>query len=159
MVSALQGVRPELCLLGDCGIVPPAVLTVPTIATLNAHPGILPDFRGLDTPLWAVLEERFGRVGCTLHVVDAGIDTGPILETRPYEWRGDETIDRLMGRLDDECLTLLAGACRAEWPAYLERAVKQGEGRLYSVMPLQKWLRVERKLRRMAVRPIWGEWR
>jgi methionyl-tRNA formyltransferase len=145
---ALARARPGLCLLGDCGIVPPAVLAVPTVATLNAHPGILPDYRGLDTDLWAILEDRFDLVGCTLHVVDPGIDTGGVLERRPHDWRGDETIDRLRERLRDTCLDLLAAACRAEWPDSLARAEAQGDGRYYSVMPMTRWIEVARKLRR-----------
>ena len=150
--EALERARPALCLLGDCGIVPPAVLAVPSIATLNAHPGILPEYRGLDTALWAVYENQMDKVGCTLHVVDPGIDTGGILEIRPYTWQGDETIDLLARRLSETCLTMLVEACRAEWPAYLDRARPQGEGRQFSVMPMRRWFQVERRLARLAKR-------
>lgn len=150
VVSALRVARAELCVLADCGVVPPVVLAVPSFGTINAHPGVLPDYRGLDTPLWAVHEGRFDKVGCSLHVVDAGIDTGPILAVRPYRWRGDESIDRLTGRLEEECLSLLAEACAADWPALLERAMPQGPGRYYSFMPIENWLRVRWILRRAA---------
>jgi folate-dependent phosphoribosylglycinamide formyltransferase PurN len=148
--EALARARPALCLLGDCGIVPPSVLAIPSIATVNAHPGILPEYRGLDTALWAVHENRLDKVGCTLHLVDPGIDTGGILETRPYAWRGDETIDLLDRRLTETCATMLAEACRADWPAYRDRARPQGDGRYYSVMPMRRWFEVERRLARLA---------
>ena len=151
-VTALERARPALCLLGDCGIVPPSVLAVPSIATLNAHPGVLPEYRGLDTALWAIHDDRLDKVGCTLHLVDAGIDTGGILEVRPYEWRGDETTDLLNERLSETCLTMLATACRADWPAYRDRARPQGDGRLFSVMPMRRWFEVERRLARRARR-------
>jgi hypothetical protein len=152
-VEALESASPALCLLGDCGLVPPAVLAIPTMATLNAHPGILPEYRGLDTALWAIYENRPDEVGCTLHLVEPGIDTGDILEIRPYAWRGDETIDRLSRRLSETCLTMLLEACRAEWPAYLDRARPQGEGRLFSAMPIRRWIQVERRLALLAKRP------
>jgi folate-dependent phosphoribosylglycinamide formyltransferase PurN len=151
--EALAAARPALCVLGDCGIVPPSVLAVPSIATLNAHPGILPEYRGLDTALWAVYEDRLDKVGCTLHLVDPGIDTGGILEIRPYTFRGDETIDVLDRRLMDTCVTLLVEACRADWPAYRERARPQGAGRYFSAMPMRRWFAVERRLARLARRP------
>jgi hypothetical protein len=134
-VEALHGGAPDLCLLAATEIIPRAVLDIPRLATLNAHPGVLPVYRGLDPQLWPLVERRFDDVGCTLHVVDAGVDTGPILEVRRYRWQGDETLDRLLWRLNETCLDLLAGACREAWPAYLERATPQGEGRLYHLLP------------------------
>ena len=151
--AALERAGPDLCLLGDTGIVPPSVLAVPRIATLNAHPGVLPDYRGLDPALWALHEDRMDKIGCTLHLVDAGIDTGRVLEVRPYAWRGDETVDRLNRRLTEICVEMLVDACRQDWPAYRDRARPQSGGRLFSAMPLRGWFRVERKLARLARPP------
>jgi hypothetical protein len=147
-VDALRGAAPDLCLLAGTGIIPPAVLDVPRLATVNAHPGVLPAYRGMDPELWALWEERFEDVGCTLHVVDRGVDTGPILRVLRYRWRGDESPGCLVWRLNETCLDLLAGACREDWPEYLERAVPQGPGRAYHLFP--PWLRAaaERNLER-----------
>ena len=149
-VAALRRGQPDLCLLAQSGIVPPAVLAVPSLATLNAHPGLLPHHRGLDTELWAIYEQRFDLVGATLHVVDPGIDTGPILERRPYRWAGDETLDRLFQRLTDFTVDLLVEACHQDWPAYLERARPQAGGKLYHLMPPRLWLPVGHRLRRFV---------
>ena len=145
-LEALREGAPDLCLLVGTGIVPAPVLSVPRLGTLNAHPGILPAYRGLDPELWALHEERFDDVGCTLHVVDVGVDTGPVLELRPYVWRGDETLNRLIVRLTEACLDLLAEACERVSLQYLATARPQGSGRYYSVFP--PWLRgkVVRKL-------------
>jgi hypothetical protein len=147
-LAALQAGRPELLLLAQTGLVPRGVLDIPKLATLNAHPGILPEYRGLDPDRWAIYERRFDRVGCSLHLVEPAIDRGPILEVQPYTWRGDETLDRLAWRLNETCLDLLAGACRQPWPAYLSRAAPQGDGRLYSLTPPWLWPRVWQNLRR-----------
>lgn len=147
-LAALRAGRPELLLLAQTGLVPRCVLDIPTLATLNAHPGILPEYRGLNPDQWAIYERRFDRVGCSLHLVEPAIDRGPILEVRPYTWRGDETLDRLAWRLNETCLDLLAGACRQRWPAYLSRAAPQGDGRLYSLIPPWLWPRVSWNLRR-----------
>ena len=45
---------------------------------LNVHPGPLPAFRGLYAPFWQMLEGR-EVLRCTVHLVDAGVDTGPVL--------------------------------------------------------------------------------
>lgn len=58
-------------------------------SVLNIHPSLLPDFPGLGA---AARQWRAGvRVaGATVHYVDAGVDTGPILLTGSLEVRGDE---------------------------------------------------------------------
>lgn len=45
---------------------------------INVHPGPLPGYRGLYAPFWQMLRGR-EVLGCTVHLVDPGIDTGPVL--------------------------------------------------------------------------------
>ncbi len=45
---------------------------------VNVHPGALPHYRGLYAPFWQALA-REPEFGCTVHFVDAGIDTGPVI--------------------------------------------------------------------------------
>lgn len=56
-----------------------AAIAVPRCGVLNLHSAILPNYRGVMTTFWAMLAGET-EIGSTLHrVVDAGIDTGPIL--------------------------------------------------------------------------------
>jgi|LauGreDrversion4_2_1035121.scaffolds.fasta_scaffold745375_1 hypothetical protein len=48
------------------------------LGIINIHPGPLPAYRGLYTPFWQILNSE-QTLGCTVHRVDEGIDTGPIL--------------------------------------------------------------------------------
>ena len=45
---------------------------------INIHPAKLPDYRGLDAHLWALNENSLQ--GVSAYIVDAGIDTGPVLK-------------------------------------------------------------------------------
>lgn len=45
---------------------------------LNVHPGPLPGYRGLFAPFWQMLQGK-PVLQCTVHLVDAGMDTGPVL--------------------------------------------------------------------------------
>jgi len=54
-------------------------IAIPAHGVLNLHSGILPDYKGVMATFWAMLAGEPG-IGCTLHrIVDAGIDTGPVI--------------------------------------------------------------------------------
>jgi folate-dependent phosphoribosylglycinamide formyltransferase PurN len=145
--ALLRAVQPDLLLLAHSGIVPQAVLDAPRLATLNAHPGLLPEIRGFDPELWAIETGQLEAVGCTLHVVDRGVDTGPILRRVAYRWRGDETLALLVERLQETCVDLLVEACQTLTLEELATAQPQGAGAQFYLMPLRRRPVVARKLR------------
>ena len=59
-------------------IVHPAVLAAARIGAFNLHPGPLPRYAGLNAPSWAIYKGEKEH-GVTVHKMDAGIDTGPIV--------------------------------------------------------------------------------
>ena len=57
-----------------------AAIGIPGSGVLNLHSGILPDYRGVMATFWAMLHGE-DTIGATLHrIVDAGIDTGPVID-------------------------------------------------------------------------------
>lgn len=60
-------------------IFPQSFLEVPRHGILNVHPGYLPEYAGLFAPFHQLAAGR-PRIGCSVHYVDAGIDTGPVVE-------------------------------------------------------------------------------
>ncbi|AVM74770.1 formyl transferase [Magnetospirillum gryphiswaldense] len=54
------------------------VFDIPRFGTYNVHPGALPRYAGLFAPFRCMLEGG-DAIGCTLHRVDDGIDTGPVV--------------------------------------------------------------------------------
>jgi len=65
---------------------------------LNIHPSLLPDFPGTHAQRDA-LEARVRVSGCTVHFVDEGIDSGPIIEQREVPVLESDTIDTLKDRI------------------------------------------------------------
>jgi phosphoribosylglycinamide formyltransferase-1 len=65
-------------LAGFMRIVGRAVLERYVGRIINVHPALLPAFPGIDAPLQAV-RARVSLSGCTVHLVDDGVDTGPVL--------------------------------------------------------------------------------
>ena len=81
---ALKESKTDLLVLGHSGIVRKNIITIPKIGVLNGHPGILPFYRGIDCPHWALLNGDNNKIGATVHWVDEGIDTGRIIITKKH---------------------------------------------------------------------------
>lgn len=84
LLSLLSGLRPDLiCLAGYMRKLPDAVVTAYVGRILNIHAALLPAFGGKGMYghhiHQAVLDYGAKVSGCTVHFVDAGYDTGPIV--------------------------------------------------------------------------------
>ena len=77
--SVLLDSRPDIVISARFSLIfPQRVIDAVPLGIINVHPGALPSYRGLFAPFWQVLRgER--ELGCTVHMVDKGIDTGAIL--------------------------------------------------------------------------------
>src|SRR5579872_7070318 len=58
--------------------IPAEVLAAPRLGFLNFHYGLLPEMRGAD-PIFESIRQRMPVAGVTVHVMDEGLDTGPIV--------------------------------------------------------------------------------
>jgi phosphoribosylglycinamide formyltransferase-1 len=67
---------------------------------INTHPALLPSFPGMHGARDA-LDYGVKLTGCTLFVVDAGVDTGPIIDQRAVEVRDDDDETTLHERIKD----------------------------------------------------------
>ena len=65
---------------------------------LNIHPALLPSFPGINAQQQA-LDYGVRVSGCTVHLVDSGTDTGPILAQSVVDVRADDTVDTLSARI------------------------------------------------------------
>jgi phosphoribosylglycinamide formyltransferase-1 len=96
---ALQRHRVEaVCLAGFMRIVPPEILREFPSRILNIHPSLLPSFPGLRAQRKA-LRAGVKVSGCTVHLVDEGVDTGPIVIQAAVPVEPDDTEDSLAARI------------------------------------------------------------
>ena len=78
-------------------LIHPSVLAAPTIGSFNLHPGPLPEYAGLNVPSWAIYEGARSH-GVTLHWLDDGIDTGPIVWQERFDVDSTDTGLALSGK-------------------------------------------------------------
>ena len=90
---------PDLVVLaGFMKLTGPAFLALFGGRTLNTHPALSPAFPGMHGPRDA-LEHGVKVTGATLFVVDAGVDTGPIVAQVPVEVAEDDDVASLHERI------------------------------------------------------------
>ena len=78
---------------------------------LNIHPSLLPAFPGLDA-IARAWSEGAPRTGCTVHVVTAELDAGPIVGQAVVERRDDDTLETLTARVHEAEHRLYPAALR-----------------------------------------------
>ncbi len=71
--------HPTVVVLNGTRIVSPALLASCNAVFLNTHCGITPAYRGVHGGYWALERGDCDNVGVTVHLVDAGVDTGSII--------------------------------------------------------------------------------
>ena len=87
-----------ICLAGFMRILSPEFIKKFKNRILNIHPSILPAFPGLDAQRQAI-ESGVSHSGCTVHFVDEGVDTGPIIVQKMVKIKNDDTEETLSKRI------------------------------------------------------------
>lgn len=121
-VEAIERLREHgvdtVALAGFMRIVKPGLLRAFPGRILNVHPSLLPAFPGLHA--WKQALDYGARLtGCTVHFVDEGMDTGPIITQRTVAILADDTPETLHARIQVE-----------EHAAYAEALQCLAQGRL-----------------------------
>lgn len=78
-LDTLASIDPQIVLLCGCRMVKASVLARVTVPILNYHAGITPAYRGMNGGYWALAMGDDENFGATIHLVDAGVDTGMIV--------------------------------------------------------------------------------
>ena len=80
LLETLRSWNPDVIVVAAFGrILPQSILDLPPRGCLNVHGSLLPKYRGAAPIQWAVINGE-SETGVTIMVMDAGMDTGPILD-------------------------------------------------------------------------------
>lgn len=116
VMAQIEKLQARLIVVAAYGeILRPEVLNIPPAGVLNVHPSLLPRYRGASPIAGAILagEEE---TGVTIMLMDAGMDTGPILSQSSIEIRPEDTL----GSLEDRLAKLGAELLMETLPRWLE---------------------------------------
>lgn len=100
--QALKDAGVELvCLAGFMRLVKQPLLDAFPERIINIHPSLLPAFPGLES--WKqALDAGVPETGCTVHYVDAGMDTGPTIIRAKVPVKPEDTAESLHARIQEQ---------------------------------------------------------
>lgn len=152
VVDFLEALHTDVVVFTGGGLIRQEILDVPKGGILNCHSGILPAYRGMDVVEWAILEaDQAPAIGLTLHFMDRGVDTGPILLHHHAQIRSGDRLERIRRRLEPEMVKLMMEGLRGLRDGVLKaRTQTKEEGRQYFVMHPTLRLAAEQKTARLA---------
>ncbi len=130
--SELRDLRPDLIVVVAYGLLlPPNVLSMPTLGCVNVHASLLPRWRGA-SPIQAAIQAGDAETGISIMQLEAGLDTGPVYATTRLTIGRDETAGALEARLARLGADTLGGLVTALLAAQLTPTPQATEGVTYA---------------------------
>ena len=125
MLAKLSELKTDLIVLaGYLVVLPPEMVEAYQGRIINVHPSLIPSFCGTGFYGLKVHEEALKRgvkvTGATVHFVDSGTDTGPIIAQKAVAVKEDDTPETLQRRVMEE----------AEWKLLPDAIALIAEGRV-----------------------------
>lgn len=113
---------------------PPAIATA-RYGVINIHPGELPSHAGLFAPMRTIAEGA-GSLACSIHFMDAGIDSGPVIAVEHLRYRPDEGLLGQIAEIYPLAIPVLLGLIgRLERGGSIDSRPQDASRRRYRSMP------------------------
>lgn len=79
VVQLADELQPDLIAVFGTSLIKGPLLKRGRLGIVNLHGGLSPQYRGADCTFWALYNNEADQVGCTIHYIDDGIDTGGLI--------------------------------------------------------------------------------
>lgn len=91
VLKTIEKYSPDIVVVFGTSLLRGEILYRKNMKIVNLHSGITPNYRGADGVFWALYNRDFNNVGCTIHHIAAGIDTGDVIaQIHPEIKNGDD---------------------------------------------------------------------
>lgn len=133
VVRLAKELQPDLICVFGTSLIRGELLDQGRLGIVNLHGGLSPEYRGADCTFWALYNGEPEKIGCTLHYIDAGIDTGRLIaHVSPAVKPGDTELVLFWRAVQDSARVYAEAVGRLERGEALG-VVQPGRGRLYQV--------------------------
>ena len=137
-LDLLSKVKPEVGIVFGTGKLKPEIISKFSYCLMNVHRGIPEFYRGLDSDLWAIYEDKLDLIGTTLHLVDEDLDTGEIVNQDYLNLKKNMKIHQIRFHTTliaiDLALKALTDIKQGRFKSYPQKR----KGGYYSFMPSDK---------------------
>ncbi|WP_223650882.1 formyl transferase [Hymenobacter psoromatis] len=145
-IAALQALNPDVVVVNGTRIIAKRVLTSVSCPFINTHAGITPLYRGVHGGYWALANHDAAHCGVSVHLVDAGIDTGGIIAQALIQPSEEDTFATYPLLQLIAGLPLLKRAIRAALTNKVQlQPAPEGTSRLWSHPTLREYLTNRRR--------------
>lgn len=131
VIDAIAAEVPDVVLVFGTGLLKAPLIDRFPGRILNIHLGLSPYYRGAGTNFWPLVNGEPEYCGATIHYLDAGVDSGPIIaHVRPVMRAGDGPHE-IGNTTIVAAVAALADAARALGRGPVRGVVQTGDGRVY----------------------------
>jgi len=95
----------DLIVLGDTRVIKNNIINIPRIGVINSHPGYLPDVRGNNPYIWAIINDL--PQGCSVHFIDENVDTGDLLLREKIDPKDFKSFADFLQKINFLCAELI----------------------------------------------------
>lgn len=144
-LNLLSEIKPEVGVVFGTGKLEPKVINKFSKCLMNIHRGIPQFYRGLDSDLWAIYENKLDLIGTTLHIVDEELDTGDIVDQGYLKIKKNMKIHQIRFKTTLIAVDLTLKALRDIEEGVFKTHPQKEKGNYYSFMPARKKKEVSSK--------------
>jgi methionyl-tRNA formyltransferase len=130
-VDLMVELKPDVVLVFGTGLLREPLLGRFAGRIINLHLGLSPYYRGAGTNFWPLVNREPEYVGATIHYLDAGIDTGPIIAHARPQIDAADGPHEIGNKTIVAAARVLAGAARAHVAGTISAMAQPAGGRLY----------------------------
>jgi methionyl-tRNA formyltransferase len=153
MTSFVSKLNPEFVIVSGTSLLSKDTIKAINRRILNIHVGITPEYRGAHGGFWALYNNEANKVGVTVHLIDTGIDTGPILAQSSVAVNRDDTLKTIVNRQQKVGVDLVIQSIKelqeGSMPSFQNR---HSPSKLFYSPGLTHYLRLKRRIRKGEVK-------
>ena len=130
-VDAMRRLKPDVLLVFGSGLLHQTLIDAFPGRILNIHLGLSPYYRGAGTNFWPLVNGEPEYCGATIHYLDAGVDSGPIIAHVRPEMRAGDGPHQIGNKIIVQAAEALADAALACGRGQVRGVEQAGDGRVY----------------------------
>jgi hypothetical protein len=130
-IDAMRRLRPDVVLVFGTSLLKQPLIEAFAGNIINIHLGLSPHYRGAGTNFWPLVNGEPEYCGATIHFLDAGVDSGPIIAHVRPDIRRDDGPHDIGNRTIVAAADALAAAAIAHATSPLHGVEQRGGGRVY----------------------------